>query len=217
MFVLLVGPGAGGCMKIYPDPELPDAKFEWSDCMGDDASTVAIAITGVDDPTEHHELTAACTDLEATIKDVARQRFNVSAELRDSMGTVTPAAEGGVLDLRNGFDETAYLYFGSFENFVVTWRFDMGATCASLGANEVNVSFSMNGQLSFGQGSTCSDGGLVGQGSPGVYSVTAAAIDFMTNETFAISQPIPDVTLGDGVTEIGPLILTPCAPNCPSP
>jgi hypothetical protein len=204
----------GGCMKIYPDPELPDAKFEWftGDC--ESGAEMSIAITGIDDPTEHHEVTAVCSDEKATIKDVSRQRYNVAAQTLDEMGNVSMGLSD-VLDLRNGYDRTAYLYFGSFSDYIAIWRFDMDATCASLGANLVNIEFYLDDQFRTASGATCTDGMLFSSGEPGVYSVIARAMDFQTLETFAVSEPQPDVVLGNGLVTIGPLLLTPCAPDCP--
>jgi hypothetical protein len=204
----------GGCMKIYPDPELPDAKFEWftGDCG--EGTQMSIAITGVDDPTEHHETTALCSDEKATIKDVSRQRYTITAETQDDMGNVRMGMSD-VLDLRNGYDRTAYLYFGSFSDFIAIWRFDMGASCASLGANLVSIEFYVEDQFRTATGRGCTDGMLFDMGEPGIYSVIARAMDYETLETFAISQPLPDVVLGNGLANIGPLLLTPCAPDCP--
>ena len=204
----------GGCMKIYPDPELPDAKFEWftGDCENGGVE-IDIAITGVDDPTEHHELTVPCSDEKATIKDVKRQRFNVMAQTRDAMGE-GKMAYTEVLDLRNGYDTTAYLYFGTFDNFYAVWRFEVGTTCASVGANLVNIEFYVGDQFYSATGGSCADGMLIGSCDPGVYSVIARAMDFNTFETFAVSQPV-EVTLTKDFANIGPLLLVPCAPDCP--
>jgi hypothetical protein len=211
---MLVALGASGCMKIYPDPELPDAKFEWftGDC--DATAEMSISITGVDDPTEHHEVTAVCSDEKTTIKDVSRQRYTVTAQTLDEMGNVKMGVSD-VLDLRNGYDRTAYIYFGSFSDFIAIWRFDMGATCASVGANLVNIEFYVDNQFRTASGQTCTDGMLFSSGEPGVYSVIARAMDYETLETFAISQPQSGVVLGNGLVTIGPLLLTPCAPDCP--
>ena len=209
--------GASGCMKIYPDPELPDVLVEWyeGDCQ-DDGVNIEITMTGVDDPTERHTATVACEMMKTTFKDVSRQRFHVTGSLVDGMGGVFAASEADV-DLRNGFDETAYLYFGvAFSNFRVSWTFDMGDTCTSLNADGVQVIFLRNGEPYFASGGPCELGTINDSGQPGTYSVGAAAFDF-DGVTVAYSmQPIPDVTIGfSGHVDIGTIVLTACGSTCP--
>jgi hypothetical protein len=209
--------GLSGCMKIYPDPELPDIEVTWyeGDC-DDETSTIEITATGIDDPTERHMTSIACTAMKTTFKDVTRQRFHVTGSLKDAMGGVYGASETDV-DLRNGFDETAYLYFGvAFSNFRVAWTFDMGDTCASLGAEGVDILFSMNGQPEFAMGAPCDLGTFNGSSPPGTFSVSATAYNFDSGTVAYSMEPIPDVTIGfSGRADIGTIVLTACAPTCP--
>jgi hypothetical protein len=102
-------------MKIYPDPELPDIDVEWSEPDCDDGAVdVALSLIGVDDPALRQEQTIPCADLNATFADVSRQRHRIEARLLDGQGAELNMAEYEV-DLRDGLDETAYLYFGHFD------------------------------------------------------------------------------------------------------
>src|SRR5262249_45758768 len=65
---LLVLAGLAGCMRIYPDPELPDLTVEWDEfeCM-DATADIAITVTGVDTPTTMLMQTAAWRQLHSCI------------------------------------------------------------------------------------------------------------------------------------------------------
>ena len=111
--LLIVTMTLGGCMRIYPDPELPDVTVTWfeQDCR-DGAVAVAITLTGLDTPSTV-TTTVPCADLTVEFPDVARQRFHVGGALLDLAGNVSSTSEADV-DLRTGFDQTADLYFGGF-------------------------------------------------------------------------------------------------------
>src|SRR5688572_16748673 len=159
-------------MKIYPDPELPDVQVEWyeGDCAGDVAN-IDIVMTGIDDPSERYTATLACTAMKTEFADVTRQRFHVTGVLKDAMGADAGTTETDV-DLRNGFDETAFLYFGiAFTNFRIAWTFDMGASCESLGADGVDVMFEQNGQFAFIHGGWCDLNMLTGNAFGGPFTV----------------------------------------------
>jgi hypothetical protein len=205
----------GGCMKIYPDPELPDIEVEWydGDCS-EDGGNVLLVLNGVDDATVHEEVTAACSSIKTTLVDVPRQRYKLQGSLLDAQGVEYNRSETEI-DLRNGIDEHAYLYFGGFSNFRVEWTFDMGASCESVNAAYVQVEFAMDGQTFFGSSGPCYATPMFGNGPDGTYSVSlVAATDEGT--TVAISPELPDVTLSfDTVTDLGTLLLTPCGAECP--
>ncbi|HUS28810.1 MAG TPA: hypothetical protein VMZ53_09875 [Kofleriaceae bacterium] len=215
---LLVVVALTGCMRIYPDPELPDVEVEWyeGDCDQPGIGDVSIELTGIDDPTAHHNVTVACGPAKTVIKDVSRQRFKVVGQLLMTSGEVYSAAEYEV-DLRNGFDQTAYLYFGSFDTFRVAWTFDMGATCASVGADGVSVMFSMNDEPFFATDERCELGALTGSAPSGTYSISAIAYNFDSGAVLATSlAPVPDVTIQAGMrVDIGTIVLTPCGSSCP--
>jgi len=204
-------------MKIYPDPELPDVEVNWydGDCV-DGTGDVEVEMIGVDDASERYTTTVVCRVAKTTFVNVSRQRFHVTGKLHDDAGGVFSAAEADV-DLRNGYDESAYMFFGgSFSNYRVGWTFDMGATCESIGADAVEVLFSINGQVFSGMGEFCDFGALTGSMPPGVYSVTAEAFT-QDNLTVATSLvPIDGANIGNnGITDIGTIVLTPCGSSCP--
>src|SRR5215213_2108771 len=76
-----------GCMKIYPDPELPDIEVQWSvqSCPSENAM-VSITLEGVDDAAVQRLITVACTASSATIEDVARQRYKLVGSLFNEAG-----------------------------------------------------------------------------------------------------------------------------------
>jgi hypothetical protein len=202
-------------MKIYPDPELPDIDVEWydGDCSIDNSS-ILLALTSVEDPAVHFERTVACSDVKSTFKDVPRHRYKLRGALLDDNGDEFNSYDEE-LDLRNGIDETAYMYFGGFgSNFRVAWTFDMGATCASLGADGVQIDFTIAGEIFYAIGTSCEETPYVTSVTNGTYSVIVRAI--AGTETLAASAEIPDVTIGfDSLTNLGTVVLTPCGAACP--
>lgn len=190
-------------MRIYPDPELPDVDVEWlaEDCRAGD-EMVYLALDGLDSMT-HVERTVACTAVKATFEDVKRERFHIRGELRDATGATITENEYEV-DLRHGLDQTAYLYFGAFDTFRVAWIFDMGATCAAVGARDVELSFSDQ----FGYQYPCEFGRLSGSAPDGDFTITLRAKD-ADGMPVAESTPV-DVTLDSTkLTDLGTLTLYP--------
>jgi hypothetical protein len=204
-----------GCMKIYPDPELPDIEVEWydGDC-GETPTDMVLTLTGVDDTTVKLQTSAACSTTKATFKDVPRQRYKLQGSLFDDTGEELNRAQAEI-DLRNGIDEHADLWFGSISNFRVDWTFDMDATCASLGVDFVQVEFSVDGEPRYGQGAPCPFRPLSGGAPKGVYTLRAYARDY-EGTILAVSPEVPDLMFDfDTVTDVGTLVLTPCGDDCP--
>jgi hypothetical protein len=203
-----------GCMKIYPDPELPDIDVEWydGDC-GSDSDTVLLTLVGVDDPSQQQQVSAPCSGLKTTFEDVARQRYKLDGSLRDAMGEETTRAATLDLDLRNGLDETAYLFFGRFDNISVAWQFDGGGTCASVGAELVEIGFRQDDTL-FPVAAPCPAMVWLGNVPDGTYRVEVTARD-NDGGAVATAPPLDDVAIGLGpLTNVG-VTLTPCGGSCP--
>jgi hypothetical protein len=96
-----------GCMVIYPDPELPDIKLEWSgEC--DAGSEISIGLVNLDEGTTTR-YAAPCTDNKLTLEDVDRKLFRVDGALVQADGSVSATASGEA-DLRNGFNKETFLY-----------------------------------------------------------------------------------------------------------
>lgn len=189
-------------MRIYPDPELPDVSVEWldQDCRNGD-EMVTLTLDGMDSTT-HTELAVPCTDIKTVFKDVKRERFHIAGQLRDASGQTISEAMYDV-DLRDGLDETAFLYFGAFDDFRVAWTFDSGATCASLGAREVQVTF--EDQFAFTY--PCELGSATGNAPDGDFTVRLRAYD--SAGPVAISPP-QDVTIDSTqLTNLGTFTLSP--------
>lgn len=191
-------------MRIYPDPELPDVKVEWSseDCRAGD-ELVFLELDSLDSDA-HEEVTVPCSDLTATFKDVARERYHIKGELRTSANELITPAEYEV-DLRNGFNESAFLYFGGFDNFRVSWTFDMGASCETLHVAYIDVSFSDQNRYGF----DCDFGSGTGNAPDGEFTVTVRAFAFNNNTPLAESAPLTVMIDSATFTDLGTFTLTP--------
>ncbi len=213
LFVALVVAAAGsGCMRIYPDPELPDLEVTWfdGDCQASPGDVV-VTLIGLDDDTRE-ERTVACTDGATTFEDVARQRYRVEGALLDENGGTFIDSDQDV-DLRNGLDATVYLFFGGGATFRVAWTFDMGATCQSLGAELMEIQFLPAALTSY---VACNDGVYFGFPGSGMFTVVLRAID--ADAVVAMSpESAPFTVMPPFFTDIGSLTLTPCGASCPEP
>lgn len=206
-------------MKIYQDPELPDVKVEWFD--GDCANAggnVVIILDGQDDLTARYQATVPCTDLTTTFKDLPRQRFHVAGTLYDTDGAFYGMSETDV-DLRNSFDATVSLYFGGFDNFLASWAFDMGATCASVQADDVMIVLTdQNNQPFSSAEAPCQVGQVSGNAPAGMYTVSGYALRFSDQSVVAASQPFGPFMIAPGSrVDLGTITLSPCGSMCPDP
>lgn len=206
-----------GCMKIYPDPELPDVKVGWGDqdCR-DGTGDVRVTLTGLDHDSTT-TTTVPCTDLKMRFPDVARERFHVDGALLDLAGNVFLTSDGGDVDLRNGFNKDTGLYFDGFSNFRVAWMFDGGASCASLAATSVAVVFSLPGMPDFeGFQYPCEFPELSRMVIPDTYTVHLEAYTADEVTVVALSpETAPFVVTQSGFTNLGTLTLTACGAACP--
>jgi hypothetical protein len=203
-----------GCMKIYPDPELPDIDVTWSegDCDAD-TFQVAMSLASLDSPASPHiDKTVPCLDAKYTFVDVAREQFHLDGTLLDDAGAMAGSASGEV-DLRNGFDSDAFLYFGGFDNFQVPWVFD-ATSCTELGADTVSLVFSVPMGVAFIITQPCEAGFFSGILMPGIYTLHAEAR--ANGAVVATSPETPELTIMDnGFTVSGLLVLTACGAMCP--
>jgi hypothetical protein len=206
-----------GCMKIYPDPELPDVKVTWddSDCR-EGTSNVAVTLTGLDKDSTT-TTTVPCSDHIATFPDVARERFHVAGTLLDLSGNVFITSDGGDVDLRNGFNHETSLYFDGFANFRVGWAFDGGGSCASLAANSVAIVFSLPGMPDIDAFQyPCEIPQITGTAPPDTYTAHLQAYAGEEETVVAVSpETAPFVITQNGFTDLGTLTLTACGAACP--
>ena len=198
----------GGCMAIYPDPELPDVIVRWygEDCRPG-TGAVAMALVGVD-TTSRAEVTVPCADLTTTFADVARERYRFEGLLQDDSGEAFSRSDAEV-DLRDGFDERVDLYFGAFSNFRVAWAFDMGATCESLGADGISLRFSDPDMTpAFQTFAACSQTPFFGTFPGGTYTLGLRA--FAGTTTVATSPESEEFEIADpDLTDLGVVTLSP--------
>jgi hypothetical protein len=200
------------CMRIYPDPELPDVEVSWydGDC-DEDTGDVVVALVGVDSPSRV-EMTSGCTGPDVVFEDVKRERYRVEATMLHPDGTLYLESAWDA-DLRDGIDEKVDLYFNRYASFHVAWTFDMGASCASLGADAIALHLLPDGDQIYAD---CRDTPYIGYTSLGKYTMQLRAV--AGPQTVAISpESAPFMLTPFAPTEIGTLTLSPCAPTCPEP
>jgi hypothetical protein len=140
----------------------------------------------------------------------------LDASLVDATGETYSRSPPMELDLRNGIDETAYLYFGGFNNFSVGWQFEGGATCSSAQVTFIDVRLSLPDDTQvFGSGAPCQAMFLYANAPEGVYNVDVFAVD-NNGSTVASAPRIEGVELTfDRVTDLGIVTLAPCGDQCP--
>ncbi len=202
-----------GCMKIYPDPELPDLEVNWfgNYCRSANAQ-VSITLEGLDDATVQRQLTVACADANATIEDVPRQRYKLIGSLFNDAGEESGHSESN-LDMRNGLDEEAFLPLAITVNYRVAWEFVGGATCESLGVDTVKFEFLRDGQPRGFSIRDCVESSLVAYAPEGMSS--AIARGYRDGAAIAAS-PMVDVTIdSETTTDLGTFVLSPCGEPCP--
>lgn len=206
---------SGGCMRIYPDPELPDIEVTWGeqDCRAG-TGDVAVTVTGIDADSTVTS-TVPCRDLAVTFADLARERFHVEGALLDTAGAVFVTSDGGDVDLRNGFDQGTGLYFEGFSNFRVAWAFDGGATCESLGANSVGIFFTRSGTPDVeAYQYPCEVLRYSSLIAPATYTVRLRA--FAIEQVVAASpETAPFEITETGFVDLGVQTLSACGASCP--
>lgn len=217
--VAAVALALGGCMRIYPDPELPDVVVEWhaeADCL-DDGDRVLVSLSTADPVAEVGLAAVPCRDATVRFDDVARVRHRLAVRLEDAEGAVF-GGNNGEVDLRDGLSERVFVFFGRApdSNFRVAWTFDMGASCEALSALSVLLVASMPaGGPMFYFHAPC-DAPVFLNAIPleGTYTLTARA--FSVDGVVAASPASApfEVTRG-AITDLGTITLSPCGDACP--
>lgn len=213
--------GLGGCMRIYPDPELPDVVVKWEPeftCEEED-ERVVVSLSSVEPAAEVGTATVPCGDGSVRFEDVARIRYRVLARLEDQAGVVLGGDEREI-DLRDGISEEIDAFFGRTpgSNVRVEWDFDMGASCQTLGASRVGAlaQETGGGSIFFFFDAPCGIGVLMGAiQREGTYTVRAWAIAGENGEPVAASPvSAPFAVIRGAISEPGTLTLSPCT-ACP--
>jgi hypothetical protein len=209
-----------GCMKIYPDPELPDVEVQWFtfDC-GEGPSTITISLIGVDTPAARVDHSEPCAiEAKTTFADLARERYTLAGSLLDANNQpVGRGVDFEVIDLRNGLDTRTSLFFDMFIDLGLGWTFaDETTTCESLAADTVRVQLSPQGKPAFTVDRPCELGGYTGGVDGGIYTASVRALS--AGAVVATSPESAPVTVDERMlADAGILTLTPCAPSCPAP
>jgi hypothetical protein len=209
----------GGCMRIYPDPELPDILVEWFaelDCS-EDGDRVVVSLSAVDPAAEVGMVAVPCRDGGVRFDDVARARYHLAAHLEDTAG----APLGGYdtdIDLRDGLNERVSTFFGRAggSNFRVAWTFDMGASCAALSVTFMVLQASIpDGEPLFSWNAPCEAPVFVDViPIPGTFTLSARAI--AADAVVATSpESAPFAVASGAIIDFGTLTLSPCGTACP--
>jgi hypothetical protein len=214
----LVALALGGCMRIYPDPELPDVVVEWAtdfECM-ESGDRVVVSLSSIDPAADIDTFTVPCRDGRVLFDDVDRLRYLVAAKLEDSEGVVL-GGQDDEIDLRDGLSEKVFAFFGrpTESNFRVSWTFDMGASCESLSATSVELLASTPGMGPFFFFTAPCDATVFRNGlrMEGTFTLFARAVAIDT--IVAISPESAPFTITRGtVTDVGTLVLSPCGTAC---
>jgi hypothetical protein len=195
-----------GCMRIYPDLELPDLEVSWyiEDCAD---TELALALIGVDADRRYEARADACDMEGLALVDLARERYRLEGTVIESDGTLSGSALADV-DLRAGNDDRAFLFLGAgYLN--IGWRFEMGATCGSLGADVVAIELAQDTSYDV----PCSFGSITLSPGPGTYTIRLRALAGGT--PVAASDALPGVVVRRGFVDLGTITLVPCAGVCP--
>lgn len=208
-----------GCMKIYPDPELPDVRVDWfadQNCKAPD-DIVGVTLRAAASEPVTREASAPCTDSELSLVDVARERYIVALTLYDAVGAPRGNRFGDI-DLRDGTSERISVFFGDeVSSFVhADLAFAMGATCASLPAVLLELELGPPGEPpAFTLALPC-DEPTITAGVPITGPTVATARARNGEAVVAVSPTVGpfDVTVNQ-LTDLGTLVLSPCGASCP--
>jgi hypothetical protein len=209
----------GGCMRIYPDPELPDVVVEWLaeiECL-EDSDRVLVSLSAADPAAEVGMATVPCRDATVRFDDVARVRYRLAVRLEDAAGAVL-GGNNGEVDLRDGLSERVFAFFGRApdSNFRVAWTFDMGASCEALSALSVLLVASMPGGGPMFYFNAPCDAPVFLNAIPvaGTYTLTARAFSEDAVVAAAPASAPFDVTR-EALTDLGTITMSPCGAGCP--
>jgi hypothetical protein len=207
------------CMRIYPDPDLPDIKVEWqAECAPNSTVDVELVPPG-ESPKGEVAASAPCADQRMIVPNVERARLRVVGVLHEVNGAVVSQSSEEV-DTSDGNNKHAFLFFegAEFGRLALAWRFAAGDTCASVGAVNVEVTFSsidMTNQSSLL--SRCDVGRFDNELAleAGVYSMQPFAVG-ITGTRVAFAPPRSGVVIaGRGVlTDLGTVELRRCDASC---
>lgn len=220
----VVGVALGGCMRIYPDPELPDIRLEWfsgdEECAAGTDRVVA-SLTAIDAPDPSAEVaavTAPCTEGTARFVDVERVRYRVTLRLEDDAGDVY-GGHTEEIDLRDGLNERVFAYFGrsTEPNLRVAWAFDMGDSCASLATPQLVMRLAREGGPTYFLYAPCDVPVLV-ETAPedGAYTFVAQAITAQGVVRAASPATAPFTIVRGQVVDLGTVTLSRCSGDCPA-
>jgi hypothetical protein len=204
----------GGCMKIYPDPELPDIEVRWrvEDCRPG-SGDVLLELTGIDTPTFVAEKRVPCTDGQAAFVDLPRERFRVDGALLTTDGAEL-TTYWDESDLRHGLDDRIDMWFLAFANLRINWTFSMDASCASLGVDRFEIE--MTSEI-FPEPAAfevvCTETPYFVGMPGGTYELGASA--YAGEAIVAVAEPVTDVEIVDEGFTIVDLVLAPCGSACP--
>jgi hypothetical protein len=211
--------GATGCMRIYPDPELPDVIVEWPMDCGDDGVTVRLEAVAADGTLISRD--ATCGAGQVRIEDLERARYTINASLLDASGGVLGRSYPSDVDLTKGLSRRTYVYeFVRDRSFYrVAWTFNGGDTCQTLGATTILVS--LRNDDSQADGRVPCDSDIVDYFAPvaaGTYTLQLFA-QRDDDAAVAASERRTNVVIPDhgASVDFGTIALARCTPICEVP
>lgn len=216
---LAIALALAGCMRIYPDPELPDIELEWYDgSCREGIGDVHAVLSGIDDPALHFEATVPCATAIVAFPDVDRAHYHVDATLLDTAGAEF-ATWYDEVDVRNGVDVRSSMYFGDGGNLRVGWTFEDGESCESLDVDLVMAYFTPQRPPfePWDYPVPCRAHAVFASLPEGDFTVRLVAQDKRMGTAVAASAESPVFTVAPepAFTNVGNLVLARCGDACP--
>jgi hypothetical protein len=206
----------GGCMKIYPDEELPDVEVEWDPVCPAEAGDVRIVLYTWGTREVAAELTAPCGAGQVVFEDVAREQFRVDGYLLDRTGEVIGANQGWEADLRDGLSERLSSMYFELANVKIAWELEEGVSCASLGVIYISSELRVLESANFDQWNPTFCNSTPWWAHFPTYTSQIRLRAVGKAGTVAISDPTPELMLSETeITDAGTLLLRRCDGACP--
>ncbi|MEZ4361736.1 MAG: hypothetical protein R3B48_16225 [Kofleriaceae bacterium] len=208
---------AGACMRIYPDPDLPDVKVEWDGSQCPAGATVNFeAVPRGTLGGGASVASAPCVDGRAILPNVDRAKLEIIGKLVEAGGAVHSYGMS-IVDTRDGRGEETYLYFppSTFGRVRFTWDGSAGATCASTGATDLQIDFESDEVGVIPALERCEDLYPFTMAVPaGTYVLRAYA--FAMVGRVAKAGPVANVVVTErgALTDLGAVPFAPCTNDC---
>lgn len=217
--LLVVTVLAGGCMKIYPDPDLPDIVTRWeaeNSCVGV-TRDIHLSVVDRDNTRVIAEQDVPCSALGYRFEDIPREQVRLMGDVLDSNDGIRTRWQREV-DLRSGIGERVDMSFGISSTFRIAWTFENG-TCDSYGADVVAMEEDVGiSGVNYKFEDSCHLTPYFTWLPSGNHRIRLRARHNSDIESRVVAEsPFLDVTIlsDQQVTDVGTLVLSPCT-DCPN-